>query len=263
MNIYTILSSKPHNPHYLNRYIKFIESFSFQHSIKSVTEEHHICPKSKDLFPEYISFKNFPWNKINLTKRQHFIAHYLLSNAYRGKQIYAFWAMVNKQSPSGDRVRDYKVTSRTYETAKNNFISVASNRSLDKVNCWDSSGNRKIVSKEEYKNNPELVSNMKGRTSIKNIHTKEFKVIFKSDYDKNYDKLIWVSKLCKGLYHTPIGSFNNSHQVNAKMCIENDKVITRNAVSGSMANKKTKWLTVDMIGKTYKEVGFSFEPLGW
>jgi len=47
------------------------------------------------------------------------------------------------------------------------------------------------------------------------------------------------------------------------MCIENDKVITRNAVSGSVANKKITWLTVDMIGKTYKEVGFSFEPLGW
>ena len=72
--IYTILSSKPHNPHYLKRYIKFIESCK----LNTTGELHHIAPKSKQLFPEFKSFKLHQWNKIKLSLRQHYIAHLLL-----------------------------------------------------------------------------------------------------------------------------------------------------------------------------------------
>lgn len=76
MNIYTILSSKEHNSHNLNRYIKFIESLKNQKiSEDEYTESHHICPKAKDMFPEYKCLKTHAWNKIILTARQHFIAH--------------------------------------------------------------------------------------------------------------------------------------------------------------------------------------------
>lgn len=121
MNIYIILQSKPHNPHYLNRYWKFIKSFENQPYVKTITEKHHICPRAKDLFPEYYSFTINPWNKINLTKRQHFIAHWLLCKTYGGSQVFAFWAMCNNQSPSDSRKRGYKVSSRTYEYYKLEF----------------------------------------------------------------------------------------------------------------------------------------------
>jgi hypothetical protein len=74
MTIYAIdniLSSKPHNSHYLKRYIWFIESCRIlNEDYIGYTEKHHICPKAKDLFPEYKSLKKHPWNKVVLTPRQ-------------------------------------------------------------------------------------------------------------------------------------------------------------------------------------------------
>src|ERR1035437_217606 len=94
-DIYSILLSKPHNPHYLNRYWKFINLCIKSNSILilSDTEKHHICPKAKDLFPEYTTFKEFPWNKVILTIRQHKISHWILYKAYKGSQTSAFWLM--------------------------------------------------------------------------------------------------------------------------------------------------------------------------
>lgn len=115
-SIYAILSSKPHNQHYLIRYFKFIRSCDHQIYIKGITENHHICPKSKDLFPEYSSLKNHTWNSIHLSTRQHFISHALLAKAYGGCQIYAYWAMCHKMSNAGNR--DYKINSHMFEHIK-------------------------------------------------------------------------------------------------------------------------------------------------
>jgi hypothetical protein len=99
-DIYTILSSKPHNPHYLKRYIKFITSCGIKNSKLTddhigYTEKHHICPKAKSMFPEYSSFYTCPWNMIRLTASQHFVAHHILANAYNNRAtISAFVHMV-------------------------------------------------------------------------------------------------------------------------------------------------------------------------
>lgn len=83
-NFIEILKTKPHNEHHLNRYIKFICSLQdvIPIHIKYVTEQHHICPRLNDLFPEYKSFTLHPWNKIVLTRRQHYIAHLMLRKAF-------------------------------------------------------------------------------------------------------------------------------------------------------------------------------------
>lgn len=82
MDIYSILASKPHNPHYLKRYIKFIYWCQQNPLIDEYTEEHHICPKATDFFPEYISFIENPWNCVTLTAKQHLICHVILWKAY-------------------------------------------------------------------------------------------------------------------------------------------------------------------------------------
>ena len=77
------LSSVPHNPHYLNRYIRLIEHWSNQTiPEETYTEIHHICPRS--MFPELDKEKS---NLITLTGRQHFIAHWLLWKIYRNKSM--------------------------------------------------------------------------------------------------------------------------------------------------------------------------------
>ena len=108
IDVYSLLVTKPHNAHYLSRYIKFIKSCD-NTSSDQVTEDHHILPKSKDLFPEYKSFKKYPENKANLTLRQHYLAHRMLWRAYRGEMARAFTMMCH---------RTKSFSSRDYENAR-------------------------------------------------------------------------------------------------------------------------------------------------
>jgi ribosome maturation factor RimP len=86
MDIYSILRSKPHNPHYLSKYITFIRNCQQKNiEYKGYTESHHICPDS--MFPEYMCFKNNPWNKVNLTPREHYIAHIVLEKVFDNKEM--------------------------------------------------------------------------------------------------------------------------------------------------------------------------------
>lgn len=91
MTIYqSILKSKPHNKRELERYIKFIDFCeTYNKSLDPETKfvKHHICPKDKEMFPEYKCFKTYPWNCIYLTERAHFIAHMMLWHAYRNRSM--------------------------------------------------------------------------------------------------------------------------------------------------------------------------------
>lgn len=83
------------NSHYLSRYLKFISSRTTQ-KCKYETHLHHILPKAIDMFPQYKNLKEFKWNGINLTLREHFIAHRLLHKAFPGSsQSLAFYNMSN------------------------------------------------------------------------------------------------------------------------------------------------------------------------
>ena len=86
--ISNILNSKSNNPHYLGRYIKFINGcLQKNKEIASMgkSERHHICPKASDMFPKYKSIKHYSWNCANLSIEQHTIAHHLLWLAYKNK----------------------------------------------------------------------------------------------------------------------------------------------------------------------------------
>ena len=85
MDALSILKTKPHNQHYLTKYYSFILSCVKKNNFVEglpYTENHHICPKSDDMFPEYGCLKSNPWNFAKLTYRQHIIAHILLYKTY-------------------------------------------------------------------------------------------------------------------------------------------------------------------------------------
>lgn len=94
MNIKLEIQTKfPNAPvRYVDRYVKFIEACIDQNKTTEETkfERHHILPKSKDCFPEYIDFKAYPSNKAVLTLRQHFVAHWMCAKIFGGKQWLAF-----------------------------------------------------------------------------------------------------------------------------------------------------------------------------
>lgn len=113
-----ILKSINHNEHYLNRYIKFINHFKDIKFIKGMVK-HHICPAADDMFPEYSNFNKFKWNRINLTHRQHYIAHMLLWKAYRNKSMtYAANMMSNFQG--------LKYSSKLYQKLREEFALLTS-----------------------------------------------------------------------------------------------------------------------------------------
>lgn len=129
MDIYSILASKPHNPHYLNRYWKFIQSCQVANqnlSKDTYTEKHHICPKAKDLFPEYKDFKKNDWNKVVLTARQHIISHLLLWKTYGGSQTTALCYFLSVQN--SDTIKNNKrivfshIKTRYLAKAKEEYI---------------------------------------------------------------------------------------------------------------------------------------------
>jgi len=116
--LYEILSTFDHNPHYLNRYIKFILTCSEKNVNQKNLEKHHICPKSKYLFPQYQSFTKNPWNQTKLTCRQHYLAHLILSKVYtnpiqQSSMLKAFYRM---SSASKDNRRT--ISSRMFEKCK-------------------------------------------------------------------------------------------------------------------------------------------------
>lgn len=113
MNIYTVLSSRSHSPHYLNRYIKFINALKGQTRINGQTHLHHICPKSLDCFPQYKNLKQNPWNGVYLTYRQHALAHWMLYKMYGGSMSSALFLMKVK-----DKEGHYKIFPKAYEQSR-------------------------------------------------------------------------------------------------------------------------------------------------
>lgn len=120
MDIYEVLRTKPHNERHLARYVKFIQSRQLN---LGPTERHHICPKAKDLFPEYKSFKDFPWNMIRLTLREHYIAHLLLWKTFGGSQAFSI------QSMSRTKIR----SSRLYESMRAEATALSSAAKIGRV----------------------------------------------------------------------------------------------------------------------------------
>jgi hypothetical protein len=98
MNIKQTLQTKPNNQHHLNRYFNFIQWCQESNKLLDngvSMEKHHICPKAKDLFPEYQNFNRNKWNRVDLTVRQHVLAHVMLWKAYGGSQALALDYMLD------------------------------------------------------------------------------------------------------------------------------------------------------------------------
>lgn len=156
IDIYTILSSKPHNPHYLKRYHRFITYCLDSNAILSndtYTEIHHICPKAKDLFPEYTNLKTYSWNSIKLTARQHIVAHVILWKCYGGSQTQSLDYILNRFNSSSNQ---YSLSNRIIPTSISIRYSAQIKEetrimSLGMSTYKDSEGNKYYIHKSDPK----------------------------------------------------------------------------------------------------------------
>lgn len=155
MDIYSILSSKPHNSHYLNKYIQFITRCQQKNQgYQGYTERHHICPKS--MFPEYRSFIYNPWNCVILTARQHFIAHMILWKTYNNAQMTrAFGAMSSNF--------DIK-NSKLYQNIREKYSKIVSKQMKNTVTIRNKDGKCTRIDKSDFDSNHMIYGSTKGMT---------------------------------------------------------------------------------------------------
>jgi len=162
-NIHDILSTRPHNSHYLARYAKFILCCKIANTMNMPDkgEVHHICPKAKDLFPEHHNLKQNKWNSIRLSYRQHILAHWLLWKAYGGSQTYSFFAMNNQVfRRDGLTISNSKV----YESVKIEVKKIISTHSRGMASYVDRDGNKiRCKTDDPRVISGELTSTSKGR----------------------------------------------------------------------------------------------------
>lgn len=117
-----ILKQFPNNPHYLTRYVKFIQrcqSVNQDRAPLQYCERHHILPKHKNKFPMYKNLSDYPWNKAVLTYRQHIIAHYILFRAYGTvEESLAVMRVIAQFHRQGTPLQVRYLQSKQYDDAK-------------------------------------------------------------------------------------------------------------------------------------------------
>ena len=123
MDIFKDINVDNVNLHYWNRYKKFIITIQNKGRRKlQYIEKHHIIPKCINF--KLVKDKN---NIINLTPREHYIAHKILSYCFKqhteeyNKLIFALFAMSKLHMKNHHR-DTFKVTSRDYEQLRIKFI---------------------------------------------------------------------------------------------------------------------------------------------
>jgi hypothetical protein len=86
----------------------------------SYCEKHHIIPKS-------LGGNDLKENLVDLTAREHFVCHWLLTkmvcSPHKEKMIYAVWMMANQENQHQQR---YKITGRIYESLRQKYSRVKS-----------------------------------------------------------------------------------------------------------------------------------------
>lgn len=172
------------NQHYKNRYDKFITKIkSSNRTLKDVyTEVHHIQPKC-------LKGSDNDDNLIELTLREHHLAHWLLWKAYPNYLPIssAFLQMNNKNVKISGK--DFKpLPSKVYESLKTTVYSSLSNLRLDKVYVRDDAGALIEMTKEEYAAQTEFKFHTTGKIVVYDKKTDRYKSITTDEYHRNKDR---------------------------------------------------------------------------
>lgn len=237
MDIYSILASKPHNPHYLNRYITFIERCQLKNAdYDGYMEKHHICPKANDMFPEYSSFSKNPWNKVNLTARQHFIAHLILWKVYRNKSCATTLSCFMKNNCKNSKI---------YESAKNLYSFEVSKRMKNMVVVKDAAGNIfHVNNKDERYTSGFLESITKNKVVVKDKNGTILK-IDKDDIRYVSGEFVGIMKGTKGRKWSEKSKEKIRGNKNIGFRGKQHSIDSRNKTSKSLKGKKKNQIVVE------------------
>lgn len=198
----------------------------YQQIITASKKEHRATDsstyESHHIKPKTLGGGNEKDNIVLLTFREHYLCHYLLTKIYPNNNNlhFAFWGMNNQQS--GNSKRNY-INSRLYEVAKCNVAQMMLGNTFQKSSHSDET--KKLMSKQA---------------------TGEHHHTFKGYFITPWGKFASQRAAVKG--------YNLSTKGINMYCKDPLKTLTAYTVAKSHA------FTIDDIGKTFSELGFSFEP---
>lgn len=252
MDIYSILASKPHNPHYLYRYITFIKQCQQKNAgYEGIVEKHHICPKADDMFPEYTNFSKNPWNKAILTPRQHFISHLLLWKAFSSIKscLRTIWMMSQKR----------KTNSKLYESLKLEAVKLISEKNSGrkfsqehKNKLSESLAGRKLSDEHKYNISKSMQSITKKEKPSK-IKKKRIQKCQEYKKGRNSPKHKYIYITPEGTFYSPIEM--ESYGIRYEWCTYSDRLVSKNMYTKNRYLNE-KYDANIIKTKTYKEIGF-------
>jgi 5-methylcytosine-specific restriction endonuclease McrA len=146
-----------------NKYTKIYHSIitrANNRSLSDYCESHHIVPKS-------LGGSNLKENLVNLTAREHFICHLLLTKMYTGKDkdkmVHAAWAMTTLENEHQQR---YKINSKIYEILRKQYAELRSKQMIGKPGRKHSDETKKKISEaRKGKSNGPMSEESKKRLS--------------------------------------------------------------------------------------------------
>lgn len=210
-------------------------------------ERHHKIPKC-------IGGSDDKENLVLLTAKEHFICHHLLTKMYPDNKLkFAFWAMCNQLN--GDVTRTYKVTPTVYEQAKKKF-SIA-NSLLHKG---------KTMSQEHIDRSRDMMTKNNPHKGGESSHLYQVPRTDTVKSQISQTKLNQAEKngMFKGHYLTPKGRFASVSLAAKANGLTIDSVRSRcnkNTVTINNHHMRCKDLTESDLGKTFMQLGYSFEPV--
>lgn len=173
------------NLHYKNRYDNFIGCIKNlgNRTLTEYTEIHHIQPKC-------LKGTDDPNNLIELTLREHFLAHWLLWKSYPDylPLASAFLQMNHKNPHLSFKGFQGRITSKTYKELKTSVYNKLREYTTDKVNVRDNQGNLITLSKEEYHKQEQYKFHTTGKIYVLDTHLDEWVYITSELYSINKDR---------------------------------------------------------------------------
>lgn len=265
------------NTHYQTRYERFIASRALR-SIPdgTYTEVHHILPTS-------MGGPDIPSNKVVLTGREHFIAHWLLFLAHKTPSMARAYMMMH-DTPEGNAKRFLKRhnprESRHYQGAKQMVANDMSARTKGMtVAKHKVTGEILHVTSEQLKTDPNLEHHMRGSIPVRRLSTGVCSVVSTEDYRSDPD-LVPVSTGMntgegsywhRGMFVTPLGKFDSrtkamvAHGFKSptsilnRCIVNNKKPLALHAMS--ICQDIPKEMKAQMVGKCWADFGWGFEPV--
>jgi hypothetical protein len=239
------------NQHYLNRYLRFISScidININLSLNQpiLFEKHHILPKY--LYPHY---KSCGWNIIELTPRQHFIAHVILSKLFiDNEKDGAVVACIRMKTQSNNsKLYEYAKKAQSLYMKKNNpmFNESIRNKATDNM--------KKFYESEQgiiYRKNKSI-----GKTGKNNISEQGLKKLSERWKGVSRPKTTThiennIKAQARGIWHTPWGDFYSPGQA------------ARNINSYSLSRHKIdKYCKIQVDGFSYTDFNKNYNTSRW